>query len=118
EEASNPPENKEKRELNQGSWDLFIEELKKENPKISTLLITLDITSINKNMVTADCGDAFTYQQIQRNKGMLQKLLNKFFKEEISFHVDLNKKATPKNQKEPQDKGLQNLLNVFDGDIV
>ncbi|MDD3807609.1 MAG: DNA polymerase III subunit gamma/tau, partial [Candidatus Marinimicrobia bacterium] len=94
EEASNPPENKEKRELNQGSWDLFIEELKKENPKISTLLITLDITSIDKNMVKADCGDAFTYQQIQRNKGMLQKLLNKFFKEEISFHVDLNKKAT------------------------
>jgi DNA polymerase-3 subunit gamma/tau len=124
-EASSPnPEpakkNEEKvlRDLNQGSWDRFLKEVKKESPRISSLLSAVTVTSIDEHSVKAECGESFTCQQIERNKETIQKLLDGFFKEKITLRVTLNKETEHKTKDKPLEKGVHNILNVFEGDIV
>lgn len=105
-------------DLNQGTWDKFLITMKKENPKISGLLTALTVTSIDKDSVRAECGDSFTHQQIQRNKDLIHKLLQGYFKDKVTLDVSYNKKVDKKNNNKPMEKGVHNLLNVFEGDIV
>jgi DNA polymerase-3 subunit gamma/tau len=106
------------RDLNQGSWDRFLKEVKKESPRISSLLSAVTVTSINEHSVKADCGESFTFQQIERNKEIIQKLLDGFFKEKITLRVTLNKESEHQTKDKPLEKGVHNVLNVFEGDIV
>jgi DNA polymerase III subunit gamma/tau len=109
---------KDLQDLNQGSWDKFLITMKKENPKISSLLSALTVTSIGDNTVRAECGDSFTYQQIQRNKDTIHSLLKESFKEPVKLDVSLNKITEKKDRDKPMEKGMQNILNVFEGDII
>lgn len=105
-------------DLNQGSWNKFIKSLKKENPKISSLLSAITVTTLDEKSVRAECGESFTCQQIQRNKNIIQGLLDNFFKEKVKLHVTLNKQIDNKSKDKPLEKGVHNILNVFEGDIV
>ena len=117
-ESTKKGEGKILQDLNQGSWDKFLKEVKKESPRISSLLSAVTVTSIDEHSVKAECGESFTFQQIERNKENIQGLLDGFFKEKIKLRVTLNKKTEHKTKDKPLEKGVHNVLNVFEGDIV
>lgn len=106
-------------DLNQGTWNKFIVSMKGTNPKISSLLCQLTVKSIDETQgkVQAECADSFTQQQILREKTAIDEFLKKFFKNPVHLNVTFNQKAE-KKQNNTLDKGVHNILNVFEGDIV
>jgi len=120
--VENPAQEKEihpSEELNQGTWNKFVVSMKGSNPKISSLLCLLTIKSIDQaeGRVEAECADSFTHQQILRDKKTIDDFLKKFFKNPVHLNVSYNQKAEKKQSNE-LDKGVHNILNVFEGDIV
>jgi len=114
-----PQEVQTSEDLNQGTWNKFIVSMKGESPKISSLLCLLTVKSIDETegRVEAECSDAFTQQQILRNKKFIDDYLKKYFKNPVHLNVSYNQKAEKKHNN-TLDKGVHNILNAFEGDIV